>query len=74
MQIFDRYDDLLAAIEAKGHKPNVLGRAPDGAPIVAIKSGPVLSPWLGISMSAPPSSSAMAASTCWWATPPSSAA
>jgi hypothetical protein len=49
MQIFDRYDDLLAAIEAKGHKPNVLGRAPDGAPIVAIKSGGDKTPAIFIS-------------------------
>ena len=39
MQIFDRYTDLLEWIESKGHKPTVLGRAPDGAPVVSIKTG-----------------------------------
>ena len=49
MQIFDRYSDLLQSIENKGHKPRVLGRAPDGAPIVSIKTGGEKEPSIFIS-------------------------
>lgn len=39
MRSFDRYQDLLQHIEKSGHKPTVLGKAPDGAPIVSVKTG-----------------------------------
>jgi len=49
MPIFKRYSDLLQSIEHKGHKPRVLGRAPDGAPIVSIKTGGEKEPAIFIS-------------------------
>lgn len=39
MEFFDRYTDLTAWLEGKGHKLNVLGCAPDGSPIVCFKVG-----------------------------------
>jgi len=39
MQIFDRYTDLLARLDARGHSTEVLGCAPDGAPIVSVQIG-----------------------------------
>lgn len=39
MQIFDRYTDLLARLDAKGRPYEVLGRVPDGAPIVSVRIG-----------------------------------
>ncbi len=49
MQIFDRYTDLLGWLESKGHKPRVLGCAPDGAPVVCIKAGGEKQPAIFIS-------------------------
>ncbi len=39
MKIFDRHQDLLDWIESRGHKLTTLGHAPDGAPIVSVKTG-----------------------------------
>ena len=39
MQIFDRHQDLLDWIESRGHVLTTLGHAPDGAPIVSVKTG-----------------------------------
>ena len=49
MPIFKRYSDLLEFIEHQGHKMRVLGRAPDGAPIVSIKAGGEKEPAIFIS-------------------------
>ena len=49
MQPFDSYADLLACIQDNGHTPQILGRAPDGQPIVAIKSGGDKTPAIFIS-------------------------
>ena len=49
MQFFDRYSDLLQYIEGKGHEPTVLGKAPDGAPIVSIRTGGEKEPAIFIS-------------------------
>jgi len=49
MQIFDRYADLLAWIEGKGHAMKTLGCAPDGAPIVSIRAGGDKTPAIFIS-------------------------
>lgn len=49
MPIFNRYADLLDHIQAKGHTPQILGRTPDGQPIVAIKSGGDKTPAIFIS-------------------------
>ena len=39
MQIFDRYADLVRWTETRGFKPTNLGCAPDGAPVVCIRTG-----------------------------------
>jgi hypothetical protein len=39
MQIFDSYSELIQRIKDGGHKPRILGRAPDGAPIVSVRTG-----------------------------------
>ena len=39
MQPFDHYADLLTYLQDAGHTPQTIGRAPDGQPIVAVKSG-----------------------------------
>lgn len=39
MRIFDRYADLLDWVERKGFQREVLGCAPDGAPVVCLKTG-----------------------------------
>lgn len=39
MQIFRRYTDLLERIKSKGHDPRLLGCAPDGAPIISVRTG-----------------------------------
>ena len=39
MQIFDRYSDLLSYVETKGFRPEVLGCAPDRAPVVCLRTG-----------------------------------
>ena len=49
MQSFDRYADLLTYIQDNGHTPQILGRAPDGQPIVAVKSGGAKTPAIFIS-------------------------
>ena len=49
MQPFDRYADLLTYIQDNGHTPQILGRAPDGQPIVAVKSGGDKTPAIFIS-------------------------
>lgn len=36
---FGRYTDLMTALERRGHKPRVLGHAPDRSPVVAVKAG-----------------------------------
>ena len=36
---FRRYTDLLAAVKGRGHAARVLGRAPDGSPVIAVKCG-----------------------------------
>ena len=36
---FPCYTDLLKAVERRGHKPLVLGRATDGSPVIAVKCG-----------------------------------
>jgi enterochelin esterase-like enzyme len=36
---YGRYEELLLDLETRGHSPTVLGVAPDGSPIVAIKGG-----------------------------------
>ena len=49
MQPFDSYADLLTCIQDNGHTPQTLGRAPDGQPIVAVKSGGDKTPAIFIS-------------------------
>ena len=49
MQPFASYADLLTCIQDNGHTPQILGRAPDGQPIVAIKSGGDKTPAIFIS-------------------------
>ena len=49
MHVFACYADLLAHIRDKGHTLEILGRAPDGQPIVAIKSGGGKTPSIFIS-------------------------
>ncbi len=49
MQPFDSYADLLTCIQDNGHTPQILGRAPDGQPIVAVKSGGDKTPAIFIS-------------------------
>lgn len=49
MQPFDRYADLLAYLQDNGHTPQLLGRAPDGQPLVAVKSGGDKTPAIFIS-------------------------
>ena len=39
MQIFDRYADLVRWTETRGFKPTNLGCAPDGAPVVCLRTG-----------------------------------
>jgi hypothetical protein len=39
IQPFGRYSELLKTLEARGHKTRVLGHAPDGSPLVAVKAG-----------------------------------
>ncbi len=36
---FRRYSDLLKTLKQRGHKPRVLGYAPDRSPVVAVKAG-----------------------------------
>ena len=36
---FRRYTVLLAAVKGRGHAARVLGRAPDGSPVIAVKCG-----------------------------------
>ncbi len=38
-EVFCVYTDLLKAIEKRGHKSRVLGCAPDGSPVIAVKCG-----------------------------------
>ncbi len=49
MQIFDRYADLLGWVEKKGYQPGVLGCAPDGAPVVCLRTGGEKTPAIFIS-------------------------
>ena len=49
MKIFDRYTHLLEWIQSKGHKPRVLGYAPDRSMIVCVKSGGEKEPAIFIS-------------------------
>lgn len=49
MQPFASYADLLTCIQDNGHTPQILGRAPDGQPIVAVKSGGDKTPAIFIS-------------------------
>ncbi len=49
MQIYDRYTDLLERLDRCGRQPTVLGCAPDGAPIVSVKSGGEKEPAIFIS-------------------------
>ena len=49
MQPFASYADLLTCIQDNGHTPQILGRAPDGQPIVSIKSGGDKTPAIFIS-------------------------
>ena len=49
MQPFDSYADLLTCIQDRGHALQILGRAPDGQPIVAVKSGGDKTPAIFIS-------------------------
>lgn len=46
---FNSYADLLTYVQDHGHTPQILGRAPDGQPIVAIKSGGDKTPAIFIS-------------------------
>ncbi|MDA0709997.1 MAG: hypothetical protein O3B73_07305 [bacterium] len=39
MEIPSTYTEFLACIRKKGHKPRILGRAPDGSPLVCVKVG-----------------------------------
>lgn len=39
MPAFDQYADLISCLEKQGHASTVLGRAPDGAPIVSVRTG-----------------------------------
>ena len=36
---FRRYTDLLAVVKQRGHAARVLGRVPDGSPVIAVKCG-----------------------------------
>ena len=49
MRIFDRYADLLSWVERKGFQREVLGCAPDGAPVVCLRTGGEKSPAIFIS-------------------------
>ncbi|HIE30643.1 TPA: hypothetical protein EYP66_25570 [Candidatus Poribacteria bacterium] len=49
MQIFNTYTEPLEHIEQKGHTPQLLGYAPDGAPLVSVKSGGEKEPAIFIS-------------------------
>ena len=49
MQIFDRYLDLLQWIEQKGYSSRVLGHAPDGSPLVCLRTGGKKTPAIFIS-------------------------
>jgi hypothetical protein len=49
MQAFDQYADLLEWLGSRGAAPCVLGRAPDGAPVVAFKGGGERDPAIFIS-------------------------
>ena len=49
MQPFASYADLLTCIQDNGHTLQILGRAPDGQPIVAVKSGGDKTPAIFIS-------------------------
>lgn len=49
MQAFNRYADLLEWIEKKGLPTTRLGRAPDGAPIVSVRTGGEKEPAIFIS-------------------------
>ena len=49
MTIFACYADMLTHIQDKGHALQTLGRAPDGQPIVAVKSGGSKTPAIFIS-------------------------
>ena len=49
MQIYQRYTDLLERLEKRGHQPSVLGCAPDGSPIVAVRAGGEKEPAIFIS-------------------------
>lgn len=39
MPVFFRYSDLLKHLQELGHRPHVLGHAPDGSPLVAVRCG-----------------------------------
>ena len=39
IQPFARYSELLQTLEDRGHKPQILGYAPDRSPVVAVKAG-----------------------------------
>ena len=39
MQIYNTYDELLAKVEKTGRPVQVLGRTPDGSPVVAVRAG-----------------------------------
>ncbi len=39
MRIFDRYADLLSYVETQGLHPEILGSAPDKAPVVSLRTG-----------------------------------
>ena len=39
MQIFHRYAELLERLDDKGHSYEILGCAPDGQPLVCVRTG-----------------------------------
>ncbi len=49
MRPFHNYQELLKAVEARGHRTRVLGYAPDRSPIVAVKVGGTKKPAIFIS-------------------------
>lgn len=48
-KIYNRYTELLETLDQRGHKPRVLGYAPDRSPLVVVKSGGTKKPAIFIS-------------------------